>query len=342
MLQSHRTFIIAAALLLTHLSYDYGYGSNAHAKELRIATLAPPGSVWMKVLERGAQKTAKGTQNRVTVKFYPGGVMGDEAESIRKVRLGQIDGAGVTTTGLSTIDSSIRVLELPMLFQSIEEMTYVSNRMWPYFQKKFRKKGFKLGPRSEIGWIHFLGQKPVGNPTDMRKLKAWFWKDDQIVRAMYKKLGIQGVPLGLPEVLAALSTGQVEAAYASPVAAVALQWNTKVKYISEASPVYGIGGTISRLDFWKDISPKDKKFTDDNWRRTAAKLRRSVQRDNRSALTQLLRKGVRTSPISPEEKKQFQITSEQIWKDLAGSVYSERELKMVLKLRENFRNKNSK
>ena len=42
------------------------------------------------------------------------------------------------------IDESIRVLELPTMFKTVEELDYVADKMWPYFQKKFEKKGYKL------------------------------------------------------------------------------------------------------------------------------------------------------------------------------------------------------
>ena len=47
-------------------------------------------------------------------------------------------GAAVTAVGLAMIDESIRVLELPMMFESVEELDYVADKLWPYFQKKMK------------------------------------------------------------------------------------------------------------------------------------------------------------------------------------------------------------
>ena len=111
---------------------------------LKIATLAPDGSSWHKAFKQVARDVKEQTDGRIVIKIYAGGVMGDEPAMVRKMRTGQLDGAAVTSVGLSLIDESIRVLELPMLFQSVEEVDYVADKMWPYFQAKFEKKGFKL------------------------------------------------------------------------------------------------------------------------------------------------------------------------------------------------------
>src|ERR1043165_5557205 len=114
------------------------------AEEMRIATLAPSGTPWMAALEKAASEIAEKTEKRVTVKYFPGGQQGDERDFVRKIRLGQLDGAAVTAIGLAQIDPSILVLQLPMLFASVEEVDCVGDKMWPYFQAKFEKKGFRL------------------------------------------------------------------------------------------------------------------------------------------------------------------------------------------------------
>ncbi|MEO8549541.1 MAG: TRAP transporter substrate-binding protein DctP, partial [Kofleriaceae bacterium] len=109
----------------------------AHAEniELRIATLAPSGSPWMEVLDKANGEIKTKTASRVTLKYFEGGQQGDEKDFVRKIKLGQLDGAAVTSIGLAMIDESIRVLELPMMFNTAEEVDYVADKMWPYFQK---------------------------------------------------------------------------------------------------------------------------------------------------------------------------------------------------------------
>lgn len=312
--------------------------------EIKIATLAPVGSTWMKALERGAQGIAKVTEKRVTVKYYPGGVMGDEREAVKKIKLGQIDGAGVTSVGLAVIYPGIRVLEIPMLFESEREMSYVVNKMWRYFRKKFRQKGYYLGGPGEVGWVHFFSKKPIKSLQDMRSQKMWMWKDDKIVRYMYKKLGVNGVPLGVPQVLSSLTTGAISGAYASPLAAVALQWNNKVKYATSLRPVYGISSTLISMKSWKKVSDADKKAAKKEMKSMRKKLVRAVRRDNKNALKTMKRQGLKVVKTPPSVVAEYKKLSEEAWQEMAakGNVYSKSELEAVLLYREEYRKKNAK
>src|ERR1700733_9058779 len=196
--------------------------ARADNVELRIATLAPSGSPWMEVLDKAAAETKDKSGGRVTLKYFENGQQGDERDFVRKIKLGQLDGAAVTAVGLSMIDESIRVLELPMMFESVEELDYVADKLWPYFQKKFLAKGFLLQDRGEVGWVYFLSKNKVEKIADLQSQKLWLWGDDQLVGAVFKKLRLNGVPLGVPEVDGNLTSGKIDACYSSPLAAVAL------------------------------------------------------------------------------------------------------------------------
>ena len=310
--------------------------------ELRMATLAPPDSSWMKLLDKASAEMAEKTENRVTVKYYPGGVQGDERDVIRKVRLGQLDGGAVTAIGLAMIDESIRVLELPTMFDSVEEMEYVADKLWPYFQKKFEKKGFKLADRGEVGWVYFMSKNKVESLADLKSAKIWMWGDDQLVSAMFRKLNVNGVPLGVPEVDAALTAGRINATYSSPLAAVALQWNTKVKFMTSMPMSYALGATVISMEAYNKIGEADRKTIDKITEKIGAKIRKTVRKDNISAEKQMTRKGVTVVPTPVAMVDDFRKAATDVWKEMAGKVYSQAELDMVLKARDEYRAKNKK
>ncbi|MBT7260979.1 MAG: TRAP transporter substrate-binding protein DctP, partial [Desulfobacula sp.] len=78
--------LILFILLLTQTVY---------AVRLKIATLSPEGSMWMEKMRKGAEMVAQKTDNRVTFKFYPGGVMGNDKTVLKKIRIGQLQGGAV-------------------------------------------------------------------------------------------------------------------------------------------------------------------------------------------------------------------------------------------------------
>jgi TRAP-type C4-dicarboxylate transport system substrate-binding protein len=310
--------------------------------EIRLATLAPSGSPWMEVLNKAQAEIKEKTGGRVTLKYYEGGQQGDERDFVRKMGLGQLDGAAITSIGLAMIDESIRVLELPMMFQSAEELDYVADKMWPYFQKKFEKEGFKLNDRGEVGWIYFLSKNKVESLNDLKGQKLWMWGDDQLVGAMFKKMGLNGVPLGVPEVDAGLTSGKINAAYGSPVAAVALQWYTKVKYMTSMPMSFAIGATVFSTDSLKKISAEDQKTLEDIGKANAKKLRKVIRKANEDAKGTMTRKGITVVQTPVTMVDEFTKDSQEAWKELVGKIYSKEELDMVLKYRDDYRAKHKK
>jgi TRAP-type transport system periplasmic protein len=316
--------------------------ARADNVEFRIATLAPSGSPWMEVLDKAANETKQKTSGRVTLKYFEGGQQGDERDFVRKIGLGQLDGAAVTAVGLSMIDESIRVLELPMMFESAEEFDYVADKLWPYFQKKFEAKGFRLNDRGEVGWIYFLSKGKVEKLADLRGQKLWLWGDDRLVGSVFKKLGLNGVPLGVPEVDAALTSGKIDACYGSPVAAVALQWYSKVKYMTSMPMSFAMGANVISLKAYKKLSPEDAKLVEDISRANAKKLRKVIRKDNEDAKGTMSRKGVTVIQTPIAMVDEFTKASTEIWNELAGKLYSKDELKMVLDARDEYRAKHKK
>ena len=310
--------------------------------ELRIATLAPSGSPWMAVLDKTSAEIKEKTAGRVTLKYFEGGQQGDERDFVRKIKLGQLDGAAVTAIGLSMIDESIRVLELPMMFASTEEVDYVTDKMWPYFQKKFEKKGFKLNDRGEVGWAYFLSKTKVASLADLKGLKLWQWGDDKLVGAMFKKLSLNGVPLGVPEVDSSLTSGRITACYGSPVAAVALQWYTKVKFMTSMPMSYGIGATVVSLESIKKISAADQATVQAIGKAGSKKLRKVIRKANDDAKATMIRKGVQVVPTPQALVDEFTKNAYEVHTQLVGKIYAQEELDMVLKYRAEYRAKSGK
>lgn len=330
-------FLFAAAALATTAS-----NARADSTELRIATLAPAGSPWMSELDKAASEINEKTSKRVKMKYFEGGQQGDERDFVDKIKIGQLDGAAVTSIGLSMIDESIRVLELPMLFETVDEVDYVADKMWPYFQKKFEKKGYRLNDRGEVGWIYFLSKNKIGSLADLKKAKIWQWGDDKLVAAMFGKLGLNAVKLGVPEVDPSLTSKRIDACYGSPVAAVALQWYSKIGFITSMPMSFAIGATVVSVKSIEKLSADDQKALEDIGKSAARKLRKVIRRANEDAKTTMTNKNIKVVDIPADMKAEFQKLALQVHADLTDKVYSKAEYDMVIKYRDEFRAKNKK
>jgi TRAP-type C4-dicarboxylate transport system substrate-binding protein len=296
----------------------------------------------MEILERAGAEIAKQTDQRVTIKYYAGGQQGDEHDFIRKIGLGQLDGAAITAAGLAMIEPSILVLELPMLFETQEEVDYVATKMWPYFQAKFEKKGFRLAERGEVGWIYFFSKNKVTSIAELRKQKLWTLGDDRLGTTLLDKLKLNGIPLGIPEVDAALTSGKINACFSSPLGAIALQWYSKVKYMSSRPMVFALGATVMSLDAVKKISKDDRKTVDAIAKASQKRARVTIRKANEEARKTLLRKGITEVEVPQAMIDELTEAASSVQTDLVGKLFSKEELAMVLAYRDEYRAKHAK
>ncbi len=308
----------------------------AEDRELRIATLAPGGSPWVQILEKAAAEITQKTDGRVKIKYFTGGQQGDERDYIRKIKLGQIDGAAITTMGLSMIEPSILVLQQPMLFETAEEVDYVAGKMWPYFQKKFEAKGYRLAERGELGWVHLLSKSKVTSMADLRKLTLCSVNAD-FGTTIVDKLGINAVPLSVPEVDPALTSGKIDACLNSPLGAIALQWHTKVKFMAKKPLVFAIGATVMSLDAIKRISVDDRKTIDMIAKGSQKKARAVIRKANADALKTLERKGVQIVDVPDAMVQELMTIGRDVQKELEGKLFTSEELATVIKHRDDYR-----
>jgi TRAP-type C4-dicarboxylate transport system substrate-binding protein len=157
---------------------------------IKIATLAPEGSTWTEIFNGLNAELKTATNNGVRLKIYPGGVLGNEKDMIRKMFVGQIHGSLLTSAGLSTIFDEMDVFQIPFLFNTYDEVDYVLKKMDGFFKKGFADKGYILPSWSEGGFIRMMSTQPIASLDDLRKAKIWTWEDAPMAKAIFYEAGI--------------------------------------------------------------------------------------------------------------------------------------------------------
>ncbi len=308
--------LLAALLLVSGL---------AHAddpKILKIATLAPEGSSWMKLFHEWGNNIEKRTGGRVKLKFYAGGIKGDERDAVRRMRGGEINGAAVTAVGLGLIQPEVRVLEVPFLFRGYEELDHVRNKLDAEFKKKFEERGYVLLSWGDVGPVHLFSNTPVKSRADLTQMKLWAWTDDPIIRTLFEVLGLNGVPLGVPAVLPSLHTGLINACYGSPLSTVALQWHSKVKYMTQMVLSQSVGAAVVTKKAWDEFPADVQAVVMEESKALQAKLLKSVRDDNVVSEKKMISQGVQVVPTPPALEAEFQKEAKAVAKKLEGQLYS--------------------
>ncbi len=217
----------------------------------KIASLAPAGSVWIEQFENFAREVEEKTGGEVGFRVYPGGVMGDDQAMLRKMRVGQLHGGGFTMTGISAAVPDFRVMAIPFLFESYDEVDYVKEGLLTAFEERFREKDLELIALTEVGFIYAMSTKSIQTLEDLQKSKNWSPAGDPVSEAYMTALGITPVQLAIPDVLSSLQSGLIETVYNSLYGSIVLQWFTKARYIVDTP--YGYAYGVFALDRRKFI-----------------------------------------------------------------------------------------
>ena len=219
---SFRRILLVSALGLLFS----GRHAAAQGVVIKMATLLPQGSVWHTALQEMGNRWQQATAGRVTLRIYPGGVAGDDGDVVRKMRLKTLDAGLLTAAGLGDIDRSIFALELPMGYESYDELDFVLEKMQSTLEKLYADKGFVVLGWADAGWVRFFSKAPVRTPDDLKALKLFTWAGDDPAVELWKSAGFNPVPLPSTEISTALQTGLVSALPTTPQAALLLQWYT--------------------------------------------------------------------------------------------------------------------
>lgn len=259
---------------------------------LKIATLAPDGTTWMQAMREGAAEVEKNTEGRVQIRFYPGGVMGNDNSMLRKIRVGQLQGCTLTGGGLASIYPDSQVYSLPFLFRSLAEVDYVRERIDPLFLQEMEKRGFISFGLSEGGFAYLMSQNPLHQVDDLKAQKVWVPEGDEISRRAFEALGVSPIPLPLTDVLTGLQTGLIDTVGTSPVGAIALQWHSRVKYLVDTPLLYLYGTLVIQRSAFDRLSASDQQAVRAALTLAFRKINEQNRVDNEGARTALQQQGI--------------------------------------------------
>ena len=309
------------------------------ATKIKFATVATEGSTWMKVMHELAKAVEDSTNGDVKFKIYPGAVQGDEKDVLRKMRIGQIHSAGFTGFGLGEILPEVRIMDAPFLFNTYEEVDYVSNKLSNYFAQKFEEKGYILLGWAEVGFVYVFTNTPINDIKDMSGVKMWMWEGDPIAEAAFTSMDISPIPLSLTDVLTSLQTNLINGVYISPLACTALQWHTKVKYMLELPLADSNGAILITKKQFSKLTPEQQNILKYFAAKYLKKLTQLSREDNAKSLELIKKAGIQFTNITDENQlKSFSEAGKKARQSLVGKLFDQEFLTQVENYILDFRN----
>ncbi len=326
---------IFALLLIFNIAFSQEY-------LIKVATIAPDGSTWINILREYDAQIRKESNGRLGFKIYAGGVAGDEIDVLKKIRIGQYHAGGFTGVGIGEIAPNLRILDSPFLFKSYDEVDYIYQKFNDEFEKEIEKGGFVLLGWAEVGFVYTFTKTPIYGVDDLKKIKMWAWQGDPIADVAYKVIGVTPVPLSITEVFTSLQTGLIDGVYGSPLAVLATQWFTRVKYMHNV-PLSNASGALLISKRYFDSLPKDlQEILLRNGRKYMRKLVELTREENKKAIETLKKNGIIiTNPPSEKLLNEYDEIGKKARRMLVGRLFTKEWLDKIEGSLEEYRKSNS-
>jgi TRAP-type C4-dicarboxylate transport system substrate-binding protein len=284
----------------------------AAAAVLKIATIAPEGSEWMVEHRAAAKKIKEQTEGRVSLKFYGGGVMGNDRKVLRKIRIGQLQGAAFTTSGLAERYPGLVLYGMPFVFRSQEEVDFVRQNLDGELMQGLADAGFVSFGFAGGGFANFMSSQPLTDHESLQGKKIWVPEGDIISFTALESMNLSPVVLPLSDVLTGLQTGLLDVIVSPPVGALLLQWYTKVKYINPLPIAYTIGLLAIDARAFERIAAADQQVVSAVMTDLYLRLDEINRQDNVEAEEALLANGLQVVEVNQEDIP--------YWRDVANKT----------------------
>jgi len=304
-------FLILVSVLTLLLLPNPGYSGKSTT--IKMATLAPNGSPWHEILKEMAQEWSELSEGSITLRIYPGGVAGDEGDMVRKMRIGQLQAAALTTSGLAKIAPDVNALAIPLAIDSWETLNRVRDALAPRLEKTLEEQGFIVLNWGDAGWVRFFVPESSPDVETVRKAKLFTWAGDDKSIQLWKNAGFNVVPLAATDILPGLQSGMINAFNSSTMLALASQWFPFTPYMIDLPWAPLIGATIINKSTWDKIPEELKLQLKQSAVETGERLQQEIRKLEDQALQEMVKRGL--TVIKPNEEQLAE------WKKIIYEAY---------------------
>jgi TRAP-type transport system periplasmic protein len=311
--------------------------ASAEPVVVKLATLAPDGSSWHRVLKETAEKWRVLSGGTVTLRIFAGGVSGDDADVVRRVRAGTLDAGLLTAVGVAEIDKSVYALGVPMMFASDDEASWVLEKMRPRLEASLGAKGFVVLNWTDGGFLYFFSQKPVANPDDLRRTKLFCPEGDRDIADVWRAGGFDPVPLPTSGIAGALQSGQVTALGVPTYVAAVSQFFQTARNMTDLPWQWLVGATVIRKDAWEKVAADLRPRLLDAMREAGQKLRDDVRQSAQRDIDAMKTRGLHVVPIDGATRALWLKAAEGLYPTIRGRVVPADTFDEALRWRDEYR-----
>jgi TRAP-type C4-dicarboxylate transport system substrate-binding protein len=279
-----------------------GPATAASTIVIKLGTIAPEGSLWHDALLDIRERWLELSDGTVELRIYAGGVLGSEDEMVRKMQRRGLDALAISGSGLPLIESSADCLNLPLVFDSYEELNAVREELSAELEARFEERGFKVLSWAEAGWVRFFATKPVRTPDELAALRLWISSGDVESERLFKALGFQVVPLPVTDMLTSLQTGLLEAFVSPPLFALLDRSYQVAGYMTDLDFAPLNAATVMTAGAWNRVPEQYRPALLASAREVAIALRAQLRESEDSAIAEMVERGLEVVRLTEEER----------------------------------------
>ncbi len=314
---------------------------EARKIRIRMGTIVPRGSAWHETLLYIRQEWRKISDGEVDLVIIPDGQLGDGVEIVRKMRSGVIQAAALSSGGLSSIDTGVLALQVPMMFDSYEELDYVRDRIAPKLEERIESAGVqhKMLFWSDGGWVHMFSKKPARTPEDIRRMKLFTSAGDPETEKLWKSFGFNVVPLAPTDILTSLQTGLIDAVDVPPLAALFYRIYEQAKYMMDLKLAPLVAGGVISKRAWDRIPAQYHEPMLRAAREAGLKLRDEIRRLGPDSIEEMKQRRLKVTSLDDQTVEAWHALAEGAYPKIRGSYCPADLFDEVKRLRDEYRAK---
>jgi TRAP-type C4-dicarboxylate transport system substrate-binding protein len=332
---------IAGLLLLMTALFCIAAPEGAYAQRrkivLKVASLVPENTAWGIALNRMSSEWARITNGEVEFRVYHNGVLGSEEDTLRKLRMNEIQGAILSSFGLNTITPEIMTLSCPFLIRNDGELDMILHNLKPDLEARINAKGFYTVAWARVGWVKIFSKAPVFLPGDLKRQKLGTNADELALMQAFKTMGYQMIPVAMNDVLIALNGGMIDAVYQSPIAVGGLQIFGVAKNMASINIAPFMGGVVLNRTAWRAVPERYKEQLLAANKRIEGELDLSIKQLEDEVIGTMSKYGLVVNQISPEQEKVWFDDVERAIPSLVGTTFDRSTYERIESLLKSYR-----
>ena len=283
---------------------------------IKLATLAPEGTEYYNLLLEMGQRWQEETNGEVILRIYPNGVVGRESDTIRKMRIGQIQASAMSSIGLADLTDQIQAFTIPMKFKDYDDVENVKEVMFDDISNGLSESGFKLLFLVDIGWVYWFSANEISVPEDLRNAKIYTTAGDYVTVELFKRFGFNAIPVSETDILTSLQTGMINSMQTVPILSLSSGWFALMPNMLDLKWAVFIGAVIIDERVWSKIRPEHQKAMMEVAQEIGKKYQENGRKTDAQAIEMMKEYGMKVKTPTDEELKIWEDFKEEIIPDV--------------------------